>query len=142
MEPRFIEPTTAGRLKLALLAAVGIAFSVAGDIWWQPFMDYVRALTTCESLPWLRGIIIGLFFVFWLTAYVTGRTALLILRSGQLPPPGAWVWSRTKVQTGWRAKLAGSLFAVLAAFFLAAPIVTGYVVQVNIIFCLPESCGC
>jgi len=116
--------------------------SLAMDLWWHPFMDYVRSLPLCEGLPWLRGILLTFFLLFWLLSLLLVRASVLTFRSGQTPFPSAWVWSRTKVRTGRTAQLSGAVFAVLALALAAAPVVAAYLLQAHLIFCVPESCGC
>ncbi len=142
MEAKFIEPTIASRVKLALCVVFGIALSVAMDRWWDPFMEFVKGLPTCESLPWYRGIIIAFVLLFLSAGFSASRAAILTLRSGQSPFPGAWVWSRTKVRTGWKARVDGWVFALLALVCFSGPVVAGYLLRVNVIFCWPVSCGC
>jgi hypothetical protein len=142
METKFIEPTASGRLKLVLCVLLGLGLNVVMDRWWNPFMEFVRSLPTCESLLWLRGIVIGFAVLGLLTALVAARAATLTLRSGQSPFQGAWVWSRVKVRTGWKAKADGYGFALGALLCLLGPAVGGYLLQVNVIFCWPVSCGC
>ncbi|MBA4216738.1 MAG: hypothetical protein V3V71_07190 [Roseateles sp.] len=142
MEDRFIEPTFGGRLKLGVCALAGFALSVAMDFWWPPFMGYVRALPICESLPWLMGVFLTFVGLCWLAGLSVFRAALLTLRSGQTPFPGAWIWSRTKVRTGWRARLDGYAFVLLAVAAFVAPLFAAYVLDVQDIFCMHGSCGC
>ena len=142
METKFIEPTVASRVKLALCAGFGIVLSLAMDRWWPPFMGFVKGLSTCESLPWLRGITIAFVILFLLAGLSAFRAAIMTLRSGQSPFPGAWVWSRTKVRMGWKAKLDGYGFALLALLCVLGLVVSGYLLHVNDIFCWPVSCGC
>lgn len=142
METKFIEPTVASRLKLVLCAILGVTASLAMDRWWHPFMAFVTGLPTCESLPWLRGLVIAFVFLFLLAGLSVSRAAILTLRSGQSPFPGAWVWSRTKVRTGWKAKFDGYAFGLVALICFLGPAVAAYLLQVNVIFCWPVSCGC
>jgi hypothetical protein len=50
MDARFMEPTTAGRLKLVLCVVVGAAI-LAVELWWGLFMAFVRGAPMCEQLP-------------------------------------------------------------------------------------------
>ena len=130
METKYIEPTFESRVKIGLIACAGFAASVAMEIWWRPFTAYVRALPLCESLPWLRGMVVAFALFSLLVGGIAARACLLTLRSGQSPFPSAWVWSRTQVRTGWKAKLAGYIFGVLATACLAAPLVGLYYARV------------
>jgi hypothetical protein len=135
MEVRFIEPTFEGRVKIGLILGTGIAISLAMRIWWHPFMDYVSSLPFCEHLIWLRGIILAFAFLSMLTGCLSARAAILTLRSGQSPFPGAWVWSRTQIVTGWKAKLNGCLYCLQSAFLLVGPLIGIY--YARIIFVSP-----
>lgn len=142
METKFIEPTVASRVKLTLCVAFGVALSLAMDRWWHPFMGFVKGLSTCESLPWLRGIVIAFVILSVLAGFSVSRAAVLTLRSGQSPFPGAWVWSRTKVRRGLKASIAGYGFGILALICVLGPVVAGCFLHVNVIFCWPVSCAC
>lgn len=133
MEDRFIEPTFGGRLKLGVCALAGFALSVAMDFWWPPFMGYVRALPICESLPWLMGVFLTFVGLCWLAGLSVFRATLFGL------------WSATKSKrrgTGWRARLDGYAFVLLAVAAFVAPLFAAYVLDVQDIFCMHGSCGC
>lgn len=142
MDPGYIEPTTATRLKLAIASLIGVAIYVAMELWWQPFMEFVRGLPVCESLPWLRGVIIVFTLGIWFAGLSVLRAAVKTLRAGQSPFPGAWVWTRTKIKSGWRARLDGYAFALLAAICFTGPVIGAYLLRINLLFCFPEACGC
>ncbi len=142
MAHEYIEPTRTSRIKLGLLVVAGALASLAMELWWHPFMDYVRSLPLCEGLPWLRGILIAFCLGSWLLSLVLLRASVLTFRSGQTPFPSAWVWSRTRVRTGWFAQFSGAGFAALALVLAASPVVVGYIFQAHAIFCMPASCGC
>lgn len=142
MEARYVEPTFAGRTKLALCVLVGFLLSISMDLWWSSFMTFVKGLPLCESLPWLRGIFLGFTLLSWLAYASAARAGILTLRSGEFPFPGAWVWSRTKVKTGWRAAIDGWVFVFLGVVCFVGPFAVGYAFEVNVIFCFPSSCLC
>lgn len=142
MEPQFIEPTAASRFKLALCGGLGLGLSLAMDHWWAPFMAFVRALPPCESLPWLRGVALTFVSLGLLAALSAARAAVLTIRSAQSPFPGAWVWSRTRIKHGWKARADGYLWMVIALAMAVGPAVGLYFLDVLVIFCWPASCGC
>ena len=142
MSPTHLEPTTAMRLRLAAVVLAGIAFNLTFDFWWDPLMTHVQSLATCDSLAWLRGMAIAFTVLFLGVAWLLADVARQISTSGQVPPPNAWVWSRTFIRRGWYARCSAYLSYFMAALFLSAPLVAGYALKVNIIFCIPESCGC
>ena len=142
MSDRYLEPTRASRIKLAVAVMAYIAVYVAMELWWTPFMSYVRALPLCEGLQWLRGLAIAFLLMFAAASFSAARAGILTLQAGQSPFPGAWIWSRTRVRTGVRAKLNGWGFLAVAALMAVAPVAIGYALKVNVIFCVPDSCGC
>lgn len=139
---KFIEPTLASRLKLTFCVVLGLFLWLAMELWWEPFMAYVKDLPLCESLPWLRGVTLGFVAIFWLAGLSAARASGLILTSGQSPFPNAWVWTRTPVRTGWRARLDGYAAGLIAAACFFGPLAVAYLAKVQFIFCIPESCGC
>lgn len=121
-QAQFIEPTRASRVKvIALLVGVGIAVW-AIDRWVFPaYFGYITRLPKCDSLPWLRATVIGMsLFPLVLAATWAVPTARKVLREGQWPISGTWVFSRTPIKRGpavrWRA------YALLAWSLLAAAI--------------------
>jgi hypothetical protein len=142
MDAQFVEPTRAGRIKLAMFVLAGLLVSAAMHTWWHPFMGYVQSLPICEQLPWLRGIVLTFIAISWLVGIAAVRAARLTLVSGQSPFPGAWVWSRTKLRTGWKARLDGCAFALYSTICFAGPVVAAYGLKAHEIFCHPASCGC
>ena len=142
IEAKFIEPTVSGRLKLVLCVLAAIGLDVVMDRWWDPFMTFLRSLPLCELLPWHRALFLGFVALFWTAGASVARAAWLTLRAGQSPLPGAWVWVRTEVRTGWKATLDGYVLVLLAFFSIVGPVVVGYLLKVHLIFCWPASCGC
>ena len=142
MEPEYINPTRATRTKLIVASILVVAVELAMDYWWEPFMVYVKSLSTCASLPWLRGIAVMFTLLSFAVAAIFARAGYLTLKYHQTPFPGAWIWSRTKIKRGFVAVATGWGGAVFAAIFAIVPPVVWYVFKVNILFCVPESCGC
>jgi hypothetical protein len=142
MNERYVEPTTVSRLKLAIATLLAIAASIAMELWWSPLMAYIRALPLCDQLPWLRGISVGFACLFAIACFSTARAGILTLKANQSPFPGAWLWSRTRLKEGLRARIDGYVFLVVAAIMALAPVAVGYALRVNVIFCIPVPCGC
>jgi hypothetical protein len=142
MTERYLIPTVAMRLKLLVAASLWLMFAIAMEIWWNPFMSYVRALPVCAGLPYLRTIFITFALLFGLSSYFCASTGAKILRAGESPVPTAWVLFRTRVKTGWRARADGWTMLAVALLLASAPVAAGYALRVNVIFCIPSSCGC
>jgi len=134
MEDKFIEPTVASRVKIALCVIFIIATYPAEELWGRSFMAFIEGLPICESLTWLRGIVIAHVLLFWLVGLLASSLAIQTLRSGEFPLPGAWVWFRTKVRTGWKAKVDGYILVIVALFFFLGPVVAWYFLPLDTIF--------
>ena len=130
------------RMTLLALIFLGVVANLAVSLWWKPFMAYIQGLSTCDSLPWLRGLVIGFAAMFWVIAYISVRNAKNILTSGQFPPPGALVWSPTPIRKDWVVWFNGYGWLFLASAFALLPLVVVYTFKVHTIFCLPDACGC
>ena len=142
MNERFLQPTAQTRTKVLAAAALWLALAVAMEIWWTPFMTYVSALPVCAGLPYLRSISMAFAVLFGLASYACLRSGVRILRTGESPVPTAWVLFRTRIKTGWRAKADGLAMLTVAVLLAASPLAAGYALKVNVIFCIPNSCGC
>ena len=142
MNERFLNPTPATRWKLLAACASGLVVLLAMEIWWNPFMSYVEALPVCEGLPYHRGIFIAFTLGFAFASFSSLRAGRLILRAGESPFPGAWVLFRTRIKTGIRAKIDGYAMLAIAVLLAAAPIAAGLALNVHMIFCVPNACGC
>ena len=141
-EHRYLEPTSAMRIKLIAVCLVVICVGLAFDRWVAPLLRWVASLPTCESLPWVRLELISAVLMCWLIAYMALRQGAATWQSGQTPLPNTWVWSRTRVRTGKFAKATAlSAFAMSATFFLG-PIVLIVWQRLYLVFCWPQSCGC
>lgn len=76
-----------------------------------------------EQLPWMWVVVAMVTTMLATIAYLSGRSAFRIWRSGQHPAPGTPVLFRTRVHTGWWARtnaIAYAMISLLFAVFLAA----------------------
>lgn len=76
-----------------------------------------------EQLPWMWVVVVMVTTMLATFAYLSGRSAFRIWRSGQYPAPGTSVLFRTRVHTGWWARtnaIAYAMMSLLFAVFLAA----------------------
>lgn len=140
--PDYIEPTMAMRVKLLAFGALAVAISVTYDVWAQPLVSWIATLPTCESLPWVRAELIVAVAVCWLAGFAAMRQAITTLRSGQVPTPGAWVWVRTRIRTGFYARATAAMLSFVSAAFIIGPLVVIWSQNLYLIFCSSESCGC
>lgn len=137
--PDYIEPTRAGRIKIAAAVLVSVAVFQAIKRWLIPaFNAHVHALPRCEQWHWLMNTV---HVVFWavplLLTIVMVPVALRLIRHRQFPLPGAWVWQRTKIQRGRVVVLRA--YALLAACLLAWG-VSFWAVRVLSPLNAPQSC--
>jgi|GEM_PF-1999808 hypothetical protein len=80
-------------------------------------------LPLCKQLPWMWVVVVMATMVVASFAYLCGRSAFRIWRSGQYPAPGTSVLFRTRVHTGWWARtnaIAYAMISLLLAAFLVA----------------------
>lgn len=141
-EPEFAEPTRSSRIKALL------AFFFAGMVWlffgpaWRALIQPRMDLPVCEALPWIRGAAAFYLVSFLLVAALCARFSYLILRSGQVPVPGAWLLFRRRIRRGWSAKLDGMAAGAMALFFIGLVAWLWVFFELGLIFCLTEPCGC
>lgn len=117
----WIEPAPGDRRKIIRAAALMLLglllFHVLAV---KPTQAWVNTLPACERLAWLRGMLVGLMALMPIGGgAILVPVALRVLRHGRVPPPGTWLWKRTRVWRGRRARwMAG---AMLAWVVLASP---------------------
>lgn len=76
-------------------------------------------LPFCEQLPWMWVVVAVATVVLATFAYLCGRGAVRIWRSGQYPAPGTSVLFRTRVHTGWWARTNAIAYAIVSLLFSA-----------------------
>lgn len=142
IEPRYIEPTTASRAKLAAVAIAVVAAGLAFEKWVTPRLQWVASLPTCESLPWVRLELLAGVLICWYIGYASFRQGRDTWRIGQTPLPTTWVWTRTRIRTGSYARFTAVFAFATSAFFLLGPIVIITWQQLYLVFCFSQDCGC
>jgi hypothetical protein len=121
MTDEFIEPTPQGRRNLIVLLVIGVLLAISYRFWLQPALfGYIQSLPLCDQLPWWRGLLISVLASFLFVALLSAWNALQLLRYGQLPLPGTWVFQRTKIQRGVGVRRRA--YFLLAISVLAVPI--------------------
>ena len=121
-EPAYLEPTPSGRRRLVLTRALVFVWFMS-HLWWMPAlvarMDSARP---CASLATLQGLFAYILVVPWIPVVLNASWSWQIFRAGQSPTPGSPVLFRTRIRTGWRARLDALCFAALAAVFAVVAI--------------------
>lgn len=117
----FAEPAPGDRIKIAgSVAALALGLALVHLMAVRPTLAWVRTLPGCEQATWLSGLLVGAMALLpLLGGMVFVPTALQVFKHGRLPPPGTWLWRRTRVWRGRRARwMAG---AMIAWTIVAAP---------------------
>ena len=122
MEPSYIEPLPGARAKLLWATVAGVCIGIALRLCLPRFLSFVGSLPYCEAVWWIRAFGLAVYFFFWWAGHGAARTAVRTLRSDQWPFPGATVWQRTQIRTGWSARRVGCVYALSAVIIFAAPL--------------------
>lgn len=80
----------------------------------RAYNRHVAPLPICEQLPWMRLSVVVVSLLFLLVAGWMASYAWRVRGSGRVPPPGAWVFFRTRVHRGWIAT-AYAVFIAIAS---------------------------
>lgn len=117
----YIEPTRQSRIGLTLvsLTTIGIAFVLFH--FGPTFFQAPPSLSVCEVLDHYRHMMQkgSLFLIIpglWMCFY-----ASKILRSGQSPPPGAWVLHRAAIKKGPHVTRVGYFLLTLGILVSVSP---------------------
>ncbi len=122
-EPAYLEPTRSGRLRLVLARALVFAWFMS-HLWWMPaVLARIDSANPCASLATLQGIFAYVLVGPWVPVVLFALWSWQTLRAGQSPTPGSRVLFRTRIRTGWWARLDALGFAAGAAVFAVVPIV-------------------
>ncbi|QSX36109.1 hypothetical protein [Shewanella sedimentimangrovi] len=84
------------------------------------YRDWVAPLPISEQLPWIRLVLFTATVILAAFAYLCYRAGQRVWHSGQWPAPGTAVLFKTRVHTGWWAKLNAITFYFLALITVAA----------------------
>ncbi len=121
MTDEYIEPTPQGRRNLAGLSMVGVVAALLCRFWLQPTLfRYIQSLPVCDQLPWWRGLLSSILASLLIVAFLCSWHALKLLRCGQSPLPGTWVFRRTRIQRGVAARRRAFLLFFLSALAILA----------------------
>lgn len=72
----------------------------------RPTMAWVRTLPGCEQAAWLSGMLVAAMALMPLMGLLLFLPiGLRVWRHGCWPYPGIWLWRRTRILRGWRARL-------------------------------------
>lgn len=115
----YITPTPRERL-LALGKALLPPFGGAAIFLTARLYDrHAADLPFHEQLPWMWVVVAMVTTMLATFAYLSGRSAFRIWRSGQYPAPGTSVLFRTRVHTGWWARTNAIAYAIVSLVFAA-----------------------
>ena len=116
----YMEPTPDSRRKFAACVLFGIVVAVAMEFFLLPAMRaHLKSLPPCAQFT----LLIDVMQVFTVVMpLVMGSYSVWfarrLLRHGQFPLPGAWIWQRTRVQRGWRVRLRAYVSLLLCVVLL------------------------
>lgn len=133
----YIEPTLQGRRALLLRRGLQVALAIVAFAAAHLVFRHMRALPVCESIPWLRGVLVVLIALPLAVAVYGVWLARQMLRHGQWPLPGTQVLRRRAVERGRRLRWrAGGLFAV-SVLSVAVAVTGAYLLATSPIFGAP-----
>lgn len=120
--PEFAEPAPGDRFKIAgSAAALAIGLALIHWLAVRPTLAWVRTLPGCEQATWLSGLLVGAMALLpLLGAAVFVPIAVRVFQHDRMPPPGTWLWQRTRVWRGRRARW--TAMAMVAWAVAAAPV--------------------
>jgi hypothetical protein len=118
----YLSPTPRQRLVALAKCALPLLAVYALARMARAYTDHVDGLPLCEQVPWVIATIVACATALAVFAFLCGRSALRILRSGQYPAPGTSVLFRTRVYTGWWARTNGISLLLMAVLIAALAI--------------------
>ncbi len=126
-----VHPAPGDRRKIVwTVAALVAALSVIHLLAVTPTMAWVRTLPACEQARWLSGMLVAAMAVMPLTGLVLFLPiGLKIWRHGCWPYPGVWLWRRTRVRRGWRARLTAAGMIGWTIIALPLPLFAWHVIS-------------
>lgn len=127
----YADPAPGDRRRMAwTVAALVLGLSALHLLAVQPTLAWVRTLPACDQASWLSGMLVGvtaLMPLFGLVVLVP--LGFKVWRHGCWPYPGVWLWRRTRVRRGWRARLTSVGMFVCTAITVPMPLFTWQVVS-------------
>lgn len=142
MSRAYREATRGTRTRFALLVLAGLLVAALLPPWIRAYMADVELLPLCEKLRPLRAFIVGGYLACVVLAGLAANAAVRTLASGESPFPGAWIWRRTPIRTGWRAKADGVFHALVAFALVVGPLAVLDRLDAMVIFDVPADVVC
>jgi hypothetical protein len=124
----FIETSGESRRKLLVLSLVAVVLGAVWTFLLRPALfAHIQGLPDCDQARWSVGLLLGALGLLPVAGLWAGHYARKLIRHGQFPLPGAWVWRRTPITRGrpvrYRAYAIGVCSAALFALFLYGGVV-------------------
>jgi hypothetical protein len=138
----FIEPTRQSRRNLLVLCGGGVVIGALLRFKLVPAVSsYISSLPECQQLPWVYAILASALCVPSVTAIWAVWYARRLLTLKQFPPPGTWVFRRTRIRRG--ATVRWQAFLLIAWSIACAPFpVYGWLfLKDSGLFPLPARCA-
>lgn len=101
------DPAPGDRRRIAwAVTALVLGLSAFHMLAVRPTMAWVGTLPGCEQAAWLSGMLVAAMALMPLMGLALFLPiGLKVWRHGCWPYPGMWLWRRTRVHRGWRARL-------------------------------------
>ena len=113
--PDIVRPTRRGRMLSAALVALTIALLLPFLFFVLPFLNTgFNPLPSPNQIMLIKAILVSVAALGVASGVALIQSGRKILRSGQCPPPDAWVWRDTKIVRGARAILLGRAYIISA----------------------------
>jgi len=126
----FAAPAPGDRRKIALtLAALVLGLALFHFLVFTPTLAWVRTLPVCEQAIWLSRMLLAtmtLPSVLGLTVFLP--MGLKAWRHRRWPYPGMWLWRRTPVRQGTRARLIAAMMVAWPLLAVPMPMFTWQVI--------------
>lgn len=122
-EPEFLRTDARQRRNIALLMAAMIVFAIAFFFFGLPALNaWVQAGSTAAALHKFALVCYAIAALLLIAAGWVAVYARRVLRSGQFPPPGTWVFNDTPLRRGAAARIRaqGTLVVALCLVLFAA----------------------
>lgn len=138
----FALPSWQQRLKLIGVFLALFAWAQSHQLWMPALAEQVRSGCGCEVLWPARALAIYFVLLPVPLAVASAWFAQKVHRSGQVPPPGTWLFFRTRIRRGAWAKSAAAFYAAAGLALSLLPGVIAYGMDLSYLFCVAESCEC
>jgi len=131
MRKDFIDPTPESRRKLLWLIAAVLLLGALATYWLLPwFRTQMQVLPPCEAIRLARWALLVFLLSLPLTAMGWALPlAWRLCKTGQFPPPGAWVLRRTPIRRGRAVRIRVVALVLWSVLSIALAIWGAYTVQ-------------